>query len=335
MAGLDGHQIARFSDLLHRLVAGGVPLPAALQQLASELKGSLAEASRALADDVASGRSLAEALAERGEVPPLYVELLAAAERAPGGLVEVLAYIARHADARSRFVSQTRAALLYPLLVGVGCLGVFLFLMSQLGTEMQALERDFGAQGGSLWVPMLVLLGLVLGTLGALSALVASGRRPPWMLRLPMIGQALRAGEAACALRSLQLLIQAGQPAPAALRLATAACDDPALRREGAAAAARLEAGEPFAATVEQVSAWPAEQRWLLASAWSQGEAFPAALAQLADDAEQDADDRARRAALGLELLIVALAGAGVLVVASATYMGMAQMTITLLDQTP
>jgi general secretion pathway protein F len=97
---------ARVARTLATLLAGGVPLEAALAIAAPAAGNRIVAASvRAVREAVRQGEPLASALAATGAFPPLFVRLAAVGERG-GGLADALA---RAADAEERAVAAALA----------------------------------------------------------------------------------------------------------------------------------------------------------------------------------------------------------------------------------
>jgi type II secretory pathway component PulF len=214
--------------------------------------------------------------------------------------------------------------LLYPVVVGCAALVAFIVSGSMLAN----------ASGPFAGPPLafVLLAMLATGTAFLVWVLLTHQRHAAWLYRLPIVGRALQAADAATMIRALALLTEANLPPQQALQLAAEACASPLLRQQGLAAARQLAAGEPFVRAVESMQALSTDARWMLASAWQQERGFPTTVGVLANELELGAADRAQQAAMTIELLVIALAGLAVMLYACGTYMRLASIVDHLVE---
>jgi type II secretory pathway component PulF len=134
-------ETARLARLLGGMAATGLTLDRALG-LAS--RGTASPAARQALEEahrrILEGESLARALEASGYFPRQMVHLVAAGERA-GRLPELLARVADYAEFRLKAATDTAAAALEPLLVGILGLGVGLVLLLVFAPIYQAISQ--------------------------------------------------------------------------------------------------------------------------------------------------------------------------------------------------
>jgi general secretion pathway protein F len=221
---------------------------------------------------VRDGSSFGDALAREDVFPPFYINMVRAGEA--GGTLERT--LSRLADYLTRTVAVREAvtsALIYPaiLLITAGFSIVII-----LAFVLPEFEPLFAESGRTLpWMTRMVMgaseilrgywwLFLVLAA-GAGVALRAALRRPDMrvkidraLLRLPLLGETLRAMEVERFSRTLGTLVGNGVALPTALNLASGILWNSVLRDAVAGAATGLREGESLSQRLARTGAFPA-----------------------------------------------------------------------------
>ena len=127
-AQLSAEDLIALNEEIAGMARAGLPLDQGLAALAREMgRGRLQKVTRQLADDLAAGFTLPQALdRQKGRVPPYYAALLAAGIRS-GRIGDVLGTLTLYARSLAEFRAAVVSALVYPmtiLMVGL-CLVVF------------------------------------------------------------------------------------------------------------------------------------------------------------------------------------------------------------------
>jgi len=261
------NQLTRqFASLVH----SQVPLLRALgilkdQAASAALKGVLS----AIEEDVRQGQALSAALGKHPAIfSPLYVSLTHAGEVA-GMLDAVLERLAAQSDREEVLRSKVRAALAYPLFIGIVGIGTVTFLLTAVMPRLLKLLSRFG---GTLPLPTRMLLtvtewfqqgwfwGLVAG--GFLAVMLGLKRLGPtsrlWLdrmsLRVPLIGTMLRELDVARFARSFGLLLDHGVSILQALEVALPVICNRFIRQEFSSLSARLRDGTSLTASLKGVS---------------------------------------------------------------------------------
>jgi len=228
--------VEAFTRELANLLAGGVPLSRALALLKREAHNAAAKQLWSeIHDDVVGGTALADALAGwPRSFSTVYVAMVRAGEA--GGFLDVV--LNQIADFRAReqdLKGRVKAAMVYPIILGVLAVGVLIFLLSffiprfagifqQFGENLPALTRaiiaashlvrDYGLFVGGALVMAVILARRALATEG--------GRRKLEIVLLstPMLGRVIAHFALVRFARMLGTLVGAGVPLIASLKVA-------------------------------------------------------------------------------------------------------------------
>lgn len=251
----EGGAFALFNQGLSELTELRIPLPAALRELSSRLRGSrLQQSLRRIEGSVREGRSLEQALEpEASAFPPYYVALVRAGVAA-GNLPAVLGAVAFDAARLRGLERAVVRATLYPVAIVMMVAGV---ISAYLNGYVPAIKTLFSAAhlplpwllanefalALLLWTPVLIVLGAGLG-LFALRGLSRSSRRAEQALwTLPFFGPMSRRLAEARFLTALRLLTEARVPLTHAVPLALRAAGSRVMARQIPAVESSLREG--------------------------------------------------------------------------------------------
>lgn len=270
MAAFSSSEFAEFNALLASAVERGLPLEPALGLLAAQARSARVRRSlEGLHQATREGQPLPAALRSTPGIPEEHAALVEAGVAA-GRLAEVLrgaaSYHALVAAVRHKF-RRFAAYLAIGLLLSCAVCAVGGFL----GFSLEGIGRawyDIDNPPISAWMtrrPLLVI-GAACGTLVVLSGLAflavawMSRRRPGYWI--PLWGRLLRARDLGLACSVLGLRLQAGTPAPAALRSAAAAVPNRYARRRLEEAARRVEEGGSLSDALFYLRWFPRSLAW-------------------------------------------------------------------------
>lgn len=250
-----------FNQQLAALAAANLPIELGLRLIAEDLhSGRLAGALKDVGADLESGKSLPQAIdAHRDRFPALYSRVVDAGVRS-GNLPGTLLNLSRHITLlRSLRATLWRIAA-YPLAILAASAGVLVFLSFGVLPQFEAMFADFHAElplitravmsfsrvirsyefwiGVGLVVVVGAIIWQVLGRLGLARKIVES-----LSLRTPLIAPVIRRSLIARWCDAMHVGIQAGLDLPAAIALAGDTIASPALRADGQALIAELNAG--------------------------------------------------------------------------------------------
>lgn len=257
---------------LASLLAAGVPVLAALEDLAAEiLAPSLAEALGFIRLDVENGRPLSEALARYPTLfPPLVASMCRIGEET-GRLDQMLRKAAEHLERMEQIRSSARRALAYPALLAATVAVAALFWLLAVVPQLVQLFKDMDIPLPLLtrallrvseiaqehWLKALALL-LALAGLFFLartwSARFRLGCDALW-LRLPLTGKALDTALHARLCEHFGLLTGAGLGVARSLELVAETVGNAAFRRRLIEAQSSVANGAPLSESLRRAQA--------------------------------------------------------------------------------
>ena len=233
---------AAIFDGLAALLDAGVPLSRALPTALADLGGPTARAVRALGKEVEAGKTMSEAVEAPGSGFTNFDRALIRAGESGGRLPEALQTLAKWHAFEWRIGRSLLSALVLPALVihlaaVVRPLSQLVVHDSGIGTLLLGILGNlFG------WYLAAAVVWLVLrheGVRGALGHI---------LLRLPLLGAAIRHLELSRYCRAFQSLLEAGLGASETAELATNVCSNPAVANLLRGGIASAHAGDPISA---------------------------------------------------------------------------------------
>lgn len=226
--------LAIFTRQFATMLASGLPILRCLQILADQ--SSSARLKDVLGDirvDVEKGASLSEAMAKRKEFPPLMVSMTRAGE--VGGFLDTtMLRIADSLEADVRLRGKIKAALTYPVAVGVIAIVIVIAMLIFVVPVFQGLFESFGGQlpgptqflvdtsnllkDPRFFLPALVVIfGLSTWYRAKKSSPGVRRVLDPLKFRIPVFGQLFHKVALARFTRNLSSLLAAGVPILTAL----------------------------------------------------------------------------------------------------------------------
>lgn len=339
--GLPARQLGNAYAQLADLLKAGVPLLRGLRLLGRKRSSPrLAAVFKELADEVADGEELAEAMRRRGRLfPEVHVAMVRAGERG-GFLEQVLERLGILVISQADLRGKVLANLIYPVvLVFVG--SIILGLIFAFGVPMfrPLYER---IEGG---LPAVTVL--VLGVSSAirdyapvtLAALALAGAGAWWALkrpdvrrqlevartRAPVIGPLTRSLAAARFCRMLGTLLANGVPMVEAMRIARDAAGNTLLAEAIDEAADAVRAGESLAPPLER-SGMLGEEVVEMISVGESANNLDEVLLKVADNLENRIDRLLGAAVRLIEPLLLTLIAGVILLVAAGLILPMTKI---------
>jgi len=312
----------QLSDLLR----ADVPAMRSLDILArSTVNKRLAALMARVRDDVAGGKTLADAFALYPEVfPPLHVAMVRAGERA-GFLEDVLANMAEFIERQDELQAKVIGALVYPSVVVsvalVVILGVLLFMVPQFKSMFETLKSVpwptallFGASDLVRAIWPLVVMVLVVTLIGGWAFLTSEqGRRlwDRWRLKLPLVGKAARLIAITRFCRILGTLLKNGVPMLQSLAISKDATGSMLLSDSIEKAAENVRAGQTLADPLKACALFPPEILEMIAVA-EESNQLEKTLLGIADTVERRTNRQVDLAVRLIEPLVLILIAGGI-----------------------
>jgi type IV pilus assembly protein PilC len=220
--------LTQFTMQLATLQNAGLPLVRCLRILEGQLRpGPFKDVLIAVTEDVEGDSALSEAFAKHPEVfDRLYVNMVRAGE-AGGILDEILLRLAQFSEKAENIKSKIKEALTYPTMVLLFAAGILIFIMLVVVPRFEEIFENFGKE---LPLPTIILTSLsrsiyhywfiylgvpLLIYVGYKWLLRNSGfrfRRDRLLLRVPVVGDAVKKTIIARFSRTLGTLLQSGVP---------------------------------------------------------------------------------------------------------------------------
>jgi type II secretion system protein F len=266
-------ELAAATRQLATLLSAGLPLDEVLSSVAEQIdRPALCSALNRAREEVVQGLSLHQSLEAQEQIfSPLYINMVKVGESS-GTLDQVLTQLADLQENQARTRSRIRAALTYPLLMGlVGSavlLLLFVFVVPQitqmldnLGMELPLMTRLLIGTGNFLssswwWLLLLAILAAVALRRYARSekGSLALHRRA---LQLPLIGRLNLFTATARLSRTMATLLQSGVPLLTALDISRGLISNKILRQALADTAVSIREGEGLAAPLQRSGVFP------------------------------------------------------------------------------
>ena len=220
--GLSSTDLALVTRQFATLVRSAIPLEEALLAVSQQTdKPRVRSVMLGVRSRVMEGHSLADGLSEfPGSFPEIYRATVAAAEQS-GHLDSVLERLADYTESRQELRQRTTGALLYPVMLFFVCIAIVVFLLATVVPKITAVFENREASLPLLTVALIgashflraygIYLLIVIGAalFGFTRWLRVEANRARWhrfLLRLPVIGKAVRGSNAARFGRTLSTL---------------------------------------------------------------------------------------------------------------------------------
>ncbi len=217
--------LGRFTNQMSTLLNAGVPILETLSLLAKQQKNPYMKSIlNKIHEEVADGKSLAEALAGKQGFDKLYVNLVKAGEA--GGILDtILVKLGEHMDKQTKIKKKIKGALSYPIIIAVVGIGVVIGLMVFVVPQFVGMLTDSGQ--AVPWVTQVVIntsdfmqayfLHIIIFLVGSVTSLLyyrstekGKIKLDKWVMKAPMFGDLVIKGNLAQFTRTLATMLSAG-----------------------------------------------------------------------------------------------------------------------------
>tara|TARA_Y100000758_G_scaffold278366_1_gene224235 strand:+ start:273 stop:1367 length:1095 start_codon:yes stop_codon:yes gene_type:complete len=332
-------EIAFLNDEICALVRAGLPLPLGLKSAAGGLRKQVAGVVDSLADHIASGHSLDEAIdLQRDAFPPVYRALVTAGLKT-GRLDQALASLSSFSRSLEQLRQKIGLALFYPTLLLLIAWGLWTTFLVTLFPKYDSVLLDFGAGHGPmqsamrtvattvpLWFPLLPLAVLVAGASWWMSQkwlLQSQSEGVPWhpgrisaalIRRLPWIGPILMNFHRANFTELLALMLKHDVPLSVAVPLAIDGSGDPKLSANRAEIISGIQNGVPLGEVLDKSEAMTPFLHWMIQAAEARSP-LHATMAQATTILRRRAMFQVEWFQLAFPVLILAIVGGGTVLI--------------------
>lgn len=261
-----------FTRQLATMIEGGVPISAALLQLAEDEKPVFRKIILQVEEDVSAGRSFSDSLARHpGAFSNMFVAIVRAGEAA-GALDTVLDQMATYMESIDTIRKKVRGAMRYPqfiagfvLLMVIGILWKLVPMFSSmyasfnvplpLPTQMLVSASKMVQHNVLLVVALLVLL--VLAFKAGLTNPAFRFAVESYVLRLPVYGIIIKKNIWARFSRTMALLMEAGTPILQAVEITSGVVNNTVFSNQLKILHDKLRGGEPLSKSLKEIKVFP------------------------------------------------------------------------------
>ncbi|RJR26325.1 type II secretion system F family protein [candidate division WWE3 bacterium] len=260
--GVPGNEVVSFTRQFSTMISAGLPISRALEVLANQTQNSTFK--KMLTDvlrSVEGGSSLSSAMGRYPTVfPPTYQALVSAGESS-GRMDEILKRLAATMESERDLNSKFKAAMVYPIIVFMAMIGVFVILMvfvvpkladmyKGLNVPLPAVTQGMIAVSDFMVTYKLpLLIGSIIFILLLRYALKSEEGRyivTEVTFKLPVFGKINKLKELSQFMRTLSLLMTSAIPIVEALNIVSSVVSSHAFQVAAQDAARQVEKGNPL-----------------------------------------------------------------------------------------
>jgi general secretion pathway protein F len=258
---------------LATLLGAGLPLDEALATVGTQIEHPrLLRAMQSIRDEVVQGESLHAALGRHSDIfPALYANMVEVGE-STGTLDQVLKRLADFLEDQARIAGRIRAAMAYPLLMGVVGTVVLFFLLTFVVPKVTRMLEDLD-QALPLptlilirtndflstwwWLLLLLLGGAIFGLYRYVRTEEGALAKDRLILRLPLVGKLNLLIATARFARTLSTLLRSGVPLLGALDISRNLLTNRVLRQVVEDTTVCVREGEGLSAPLRRAAVFP------------------------------------------------------------------------------
>ena len=264
--------LVNFTRQLSTMITAGLSLTESLALLETQMSSGLASILMEIRRKIEGGSSLADSLAVHPEVfSKLYIASVRAGETA-GVLDKVLDRLATNLEKEKDFRGKVKGAMIYPIIIILGMVGVGGVMMVVVLPKMMGLYQEFNVELPFSTRILMAVSDFMVSFWWLLLALAAGGFYlfPRWkktkigqkqyagfVFKLPIFGNLTKKVILTEFTRTLGLLLETGIPIIEALDIVADACGNALYREDISRAAKKVERGFPLAAALAESEHFP------------------------------------------------------------------------------
>lgn len=333
-----------FTRQFSTMISAGLSVIEALQILENQNTGALRTAITKVKQEIEGGKSLSEGLSDQPKIfDRIYISLVKAGE-ASGALNKTLKKLAEQMEARQEFVGKVKGALIYPVLILVGMIGVMVFMMVFVIPQLTSIYSDFDAElpfytkmimsisdffVNSWWILLLITLGAYIGLKVGSKNPAIKKKLEILIMATPIWGPIWQQVELTNITRTLSFLTAAGVPIVEGLKLSSQTSTSKIYEEDILKAASLVEKGFPLAQALSQQSHFPDLIPQMVAIGEQTGKTDEL-LNRISIYYQKESEQKIKNITTAMEPLILILLGVGVLVLIVAIIMPIYNLTSVL-----
>ncbi len=271
--GVPTSEVVGFTRQFSTMISAGLPVARAIEVLANQTQNSIFK--KILFDvlrSIEGGSALSSALGRYPNVFPETYQALVRAGESSGKLDEILKRLATTMEADRELTSKFKAAMVYPIIIFIAMLGVFVILMIFVIPKLADMYKGLNVPLPAVTQAMIdvsdfmvknkFMLGIL--SIGAILLIRYALKTPQGKyiiteisFRIPVFGAINRQKDLAQFTRTLALLMSAALPIVEALSIVSAVVNSAAFRKAAAESAKMVEKGTPLSQCFKGNSVFP------------------------------------------------------------------------------
>ncbi len=324
--GVSADELAAFTRQMATMLNAGLPLTDALNLLKLQSTPQFGEIVEKILDDVQAGTALSTALSKHPKVfNKVYIALVKAGESA-GVMETILNRLADNLEKGRDFASKVKGALIYPVIVFFGMIGVMALMMIVVIPKLTGLYKEFGAN-----LPMptrilitvsdfsvkywwIVLIIIIFAYLSFKKYLATPIGRKWWdgiAYKIPVMGPMQNMIMLTEMTRTLALLVGAGVSIVEALQVVSAATGNVVVESELRRIVSKVEKGFPLSVSFAESESFIPIIGQMVAVGEETGK-LDDVLEKLSHYFENNSESAVKGLTTAIEPLIIILLGVGV-----------------------
>ena len=324
--GVSLGELSTFTRQMATMLNAGLPLTDALNILKMQSTPYFAEIIGKILDDVSAGKSLSESIAKYPKVfSKVYIALIKAGESA-GVMETILNRLADTLEKGREFESKVKGALIYPIIVFVGMIGVMGLMMVVVIPKLTVMYKEFGANlpiatrllisasDFSVQYWWVVLIICILGYLLVKRYLMTTSGRRWWDSKqydIPVFGPMQNMIMLTEMTRTLALLVGAGVSIVEALQVVSGASGNVVIESELRRIVTKVEKGFPLSISFSESPSFLPIIGQMVAVGEETGK-LDDVLAKLSHYFESNSENAVKGLTTAIEPLMIILMGVGV-----------------------
>ncbi len=272
--GITAKDLQIFTRQLATMIDAGLPLVQCLDILANQTENkSLKKVLTSVKNSVEQGATFSDALKKHPKVfDELYTNLVAAGEI--GGILDtILNRLAIYIEKAVKLKNQLKSAMYYPIGILVVAIGVIAIMLGKVIPVFEKMYKDMGdaelpkptqvvigishsfMAAGHIY--LLVVVGLILGIIGARRTEQGREFIDRVLLRIPIIGSVLRKIVVARFTRTLGTLLASGVPILDALEICARTAGNRVVQKAILSAREKISQGQDMAGPLGESNVFP------------------------------------------------------------------------------
>lgn len=313
-----------FTRQLATMLSAGLPLTQALQILGSQTRNAkMREVVKELERDVEGGITFSQGLSKHPEAfSNVYISLIKAGEAA-GALDKITSRLALNLEKTKEFQGKTKGALIYPAIVTVAMIAVFIIMTVFVIPKLVTMYEDLGAElplptkiliaisefiKYQWWLTILIVIAFIAGFNWFKKTVFGKYFLARIKYRIPIFGALSKNVEVAELARTLSLLVASGVPILESLAIIKELTRSVLYNEAFKEVIKEVERGVPLSNTLKEQPLFPP----ILGQMVSVGEetgTMDDALSKVATFFESEAEQTIRNLSTALEPFIMIVLG--------------------------